>query len=148
MATQEQITQIAGIFRRLRPAPFLKEINEANAGIGAVMGLLDEAGDGITAGQIAARAGVSTARVAVLLKKMTAKGLILRERDPSDARVTIVRLSDQGRQVADSMREHMFRKVGEVIDQVGYERVLEFFAIVQEIAQIVPPQCDPFEECM
>lgn len=77
--------------------------------------------------------GVSTARVAVLLKKMAAKGLITKGHDPADARVTVVSLTEQGRESIREIEGELYRQTGLVIDRVGEERVLEFIAIAQEI---------------
>ena len=77
--------------------------------------------------------GVSTARVAVLLKKMAAKRLITKGHDPADARVTVVSLTEQGRESIREIEGELYRQTGLVIDRVGEERVLEFIAIAQEI---------------
>lgn len=143
MATHEQIEEITRIFFHFRPAPFFKQVNDANAGIGAVMGFLYRSGGDVTAGSIAEAMDVSTARVAVLLKKMAAKGLIVKQSSPTDARVTIVHLTDQGQELAASIKAHLFRQVGDVIDQIGMDRLREFFAVAQEISRITPiPKCD------
>lgn len=138
MAALEDIERIASAMRQLHPMPFFQKFNESQAGIGAVMGFLDESKGSVTAGMIAEKLGVSTARVAVLLKKMAAKGLIVKERDAADGRVTIVRFSEAGEKTARAMKANLYSKVGEVIDRVGMERLLEFIAVAREISQIVP----------
>lgn len=138
MATQEQTEHIFQAVRALRPTPFFQKMGQAQVGIGAVLSYLDECEGSVTAGKIAEFVGISTARVAVLLKKMEAKGLILKGRDPCDARITIVRLSEQGMATAQAMRSGIYSKVSEVIDRVGMERMMEFVAIAHEIAEIAP----------
>lgn len=76
---------------------------------------------------------VSTARVAVLLKKMVAKDLIVKEVDANDARVTVVQLSEHGRITVETMRNEIHRQFGTVIDKIGMERMMEFVAISREI---------------
>ena len=71
--------------------------------------------------------------MAVLLKKMAAKGLITKGHDPADARVTVVSLTEQGRESIREIEGELYRQTGLVIDRVGEERVLEFIAIAQEI---------------
>ncbi len=143
MATYEQIEMVATALQKIHPAPFFKKINESQAGIGAVMRYLSESDDEVTAGSIAEFMGVSTARVAVLLKKMAAKGLIVKENAAFDGRVTIVHLSETGKQTALTMRSSMYSRVGEVIDRVGIDRMLEFLAIAAEITEIAP---DPHKD--
>lgn len=82
---------------------------------------------------------VSTARVAALLKKMAAKGLIIRTRSSRDARVTVVELTISGRNTVNAMREEMYRQMGRVIDVVGEERLMEFIDTAEEIQRIVKP---------
>ena len=80
---------------------------------------------------------VSTARVAVLLKKLEAKGLIVKETDLSDARVTAVRLSAEGRAAAEKMRDALYSQVGLLIDRIGMERLSDFAKTLGEIQKIV-----------
>lgn len=138
MATREQIEQISTLLQRTLPPPLFRRVNETQAGIGAVLRLLESAGEPVTPGRIAEFMDVSTARVAVLLKKMEAKGLIEKQRHAGDARVTIVRLSPLGLETVLSMKEDMYAKVGAVIDQVGMERLLEFVAIAEEVRRALP----------
>lgn len=133
MATTEQIEQIVGALQAAHPRELFQTIDETQVGIGAVLRLLYESESTVTAGKIAEFMHVSTARVAVLLKKMTAKDLILKETDPGDARVTVVRLSECGRETIESMRREIYAQFGAVIDKVGMERMLEFVAISQDI---------------
>lgn len=147
VATREQIEQVAATLRQLRPAPFFKVLNESQMGIGAVVRYLKETEGEVNAGNIAAFMGVSTARVAVLLKKMAAKGLIVKETAASDGRVTIVRLSETGMQTAAAMEESVCRKIGQVIDRLGVDRMLDFLAMVRDITELAgedPPDLEGF----
>ena len=96
MATPEQIASILSQLVALHPADCFKPIDAANAGLGAVLRLLYLADQPVTAGTISEKLHVSTARVAVLLKKLVAKGLVTKGRDPVDARVTVVALTPLG----------------------------------------------------
>ena len=138
MATQEQIAQLINLMHETHPARFFDHMDRAQAGIGAVMHILSQAKEPVTAGTIAQVMNVSTARVAVLLKKMEAKGLIVKGGNPLDARVTTVRLSEQGAQMDAAIKERIDCKVGEVIDKVGMERMLEFVSIAKEIRDCFP----------
>lgn len=139
MATSEEITLI---FKRLKeafPTPFLRRIDETGAGISAVLNLLYDTGTTLTAGNISKHLRVSTARVAVLIKKMTAKGLIEKIADEKDARVTVVRLSPYGRETAEKIRAEMFSQINRIIDRVGMDRLLDFIEISAEINSIAKP---------
>lgn len=135
MATQAQIDQIISRMEQTKAGRLFDHVDRTKAGIGAVIRILHQAQCPVTAGAIAQIMGVSTARVTVLLKKLEAKGLIVRERDWLDARVTKVRLSEQGVQVDERLRAELSQKIGAVIDTVGMERMIEFATIANEIGQ-------------
>lgn len=137
MATKEQIDTLIKELKKVKPTNFVTKIDETSAGIGAVLRYLYESKETVTAGKISSFMNVSTARVAVLLKKMEAKGLIVKETGVEDARTTVVKLSDSGRQTVEKMQADLCREIGNVIDQVGMERMLEFIAITKEIHEVV-----------
>ena len=137
MADNLQVEEVLAQFDKLHPEKMFGEINRRNAGCGALIKFLDESKSSVTAGEISRFMNVSTARVAVLLKKLEAKGLIVKETDPSDARVTAVRLSVKGRETAEAMRAEFYSQVGLLIDSIGIERLNDFAKTLAEIQTIV-----------
>lgn len=134
MITQERLEEIAKELPNVQPTNFLKIVNDSNAGIGyALKLLLSEENHQLSAGQLSEAMGVSTARVAVLLKKMENRGLIEKKEDESDARVTLVKLSEEGNCIAASMKENMLQHIASVIEKVGEEKFLQFIALSNEI---------------
>lgn len=138
MATSEEIGLILKSIKQNAPFQFFKRIDQTSAGISAVLNYLYENGP-VTAGDISDNLNVSTARVAVLLKKMVSKELIEKSSDKKDARVTVVRLSDYGREMIENIRDDMCDQIGKVIDSVGMMRLLEFIEISAEIDAIAKP---------
>lgn len=61
-----------------------------------VLVVVDEAGDGIGVGAIAAELGARLAATSRLVGRLRARGLVETAKDPSDARVTLVRLTETG----------------------------------------------------
>lgn len=137
MANRETVEMILKKMEGSNPVDFFKSVNELQMGIGAVLQILQKSQGVVTAGQISEEMGVSTARVAVLLKKMAAKGLITKEKGVMDGRVTIVRLTESGENIASKMRHEMWVQVEKIIDSIGEEKVLEFIEISNEIRNIV-----------
>ena len=134
MITQERLEEFAKELPKVQPTNFLKIVNDSNAGIGyALKLLLSEEAHQLSAGQLSEAMGVSTARVAVLLKKMENRGLILKKIDQSDARITLVALSEKGQSLAIEMKENMLKHLANVIDKVGEEKFLQFIALSHEI---------------
>lgn len=133
MATQEQIEQISTLLEGAHPVDLFQKMHTSEAGIGAGLRFLYESDRAVTAGDISRFMHVSTARVAVLLRKMELKGYILRAPGPTDARTTLITLSPLGRQTAEDMRADFHRRLSTVIDQVGIEKMMEFISIAKEI---------------
>ena len=137
MATREQIETLLEQLEKAPPSEHFQNIDRNTAGIRAILKYLSETDETVTAGMISGHIRVSTARVAVLLKKMETKGLIEREKDPGDGRIVVVKLSEHGKQTAEMLRENMYNHIGEMIDKVGMERLLEFAAISYEIHSVM-----------
>lgn len=133
MATPAQIEELIEALRSAHPKALFQVMDETQAGIGAVLRFLYTSEETVTAGKIAEYMHVSTARVAVLLKKMAAKGLIIRQSAPGDARVTVVQLSQEGRAAVEAMRSAVRTRIGAAIDRIGMERMLEFAATAREL---------------
>lgn len=68
---------------------------------------------------------------------MVAKDLIVKEVDSKDARVTVVRLSEHGREAVATMRSEIHAQFSAVINKVGMERMMKFIAISREIQSAV-----------
>lgn len=137
MAAREQIEILLKELEKAPPSEHFQSIDKNVAGIRAILKYLNMTEDKVTAGKISEHMGVSTARVAVLLKKMTAKGLIEKEADPTDARLVVVKLSEQGKETAQRIQASIHAQIGEMIDRVGMERMLEFAAISNEIHSVM-----------
>ncbi len=137
MATREQIELLRGCLEESNPVEFFKMADPRQVGMGAILTLLYEAEKTITAGMISEAMGVSTARVAVLLRKMSEKGLITKEPHARDARVTVVRLTERGEDMARKREEAALSQIGEAIDKVGMERMLEFVRTSKEIRSVM-----------
>lgn len=80
---------------------------------------------------------ISTARVAALIKKMVDKGLIIRETGAKDARVTEIRMTEHGREIIEAVQKERREQLEAIIDQVGMERLLEYFDVSDEIRSIM-----------
>lgn len=146
MATTEQIKRMLRKIEQLRPDRSFHHMDETQAGMGAVLGLLCKEKEPVTAGMISEKMKISTARVAVLLRKLSEKGLITKERSPEDARVTIVQLTPEGKAVINRMHEEMFRQMGLLIDTVGEDRLTEYLEISKVIHETVTPPKFHFEQ--
>ena len=142
MATKEEIQKFMNMMDQMHPIREFSKIDATKAGIGAVMRFLDESGKPVTAGEISEQIHVSTARVAVLLKKMEAKGLIIRKSHDRDARITMVFLTEEGEKIIREIHQNMRKNVERMIDQIGAERLETAFTVMQEIRGILESNCE------
>ena len=143
MATETQVDEIIRLAERVHSSDAFRCMDEANAGIGGTLRMLAEARKAetvVTAGDIAERLGVTTARVAALLKRLESKGLIARRRSEVDARVTEVVLTDKGAACVHAFYGEMRAQVAILIDELGEERLRAFFLTACEIrSRLRPP---------
>lgn len=133
MASKEQVERILDRVEKAHPVDCFKKIDQIQVGIGSVLRLLHGSDRAVTAGMISDTLKISTARVAVLLKKMAARGLISKEQAATDGRVTVVRLTPEGSKTISEMQEALYAQAAHIIDTVGEERILEFITIAEEI---------------
>lgn len=137
MASDQQIAAVINRLNEVDPMEFARTVNATQVGLVAVLRYLYESEGVVTAGKISEFMNVSTARVAALLKKLVAKGLVTREADLLDARITIVKITNLGVSVIQKKKEEMFQQVGTVIDRVGMERMMDFIKTLEEIKTAV-----------
>lgn len=139
MQDPEQIEKMLALLEECGPGELLRKMNETSTGIAAVLRFLRGAEGAVTAGQISRFMNVSTARMAVLLRKMETKGLITRRTGAADGRTTVVALSALGREKAETMHREMCRQVEKLMEKIGPERMEEYAAITSEIRAVVRP---------
>lgn len=137
MATQEQVEALLAAMHKAPPSEKYQKMDRSSMGIRAILKYLSRENQRATAGEISRALGVSTARVAVLLKKMVARGLLEKQSDPADGRLVVVCLSQQGKDAAEQLHREICGLLGSLIDEIGMERMLEFAAVSKEIHGII-----------
>ena len=137
MVSEAEVWRILSEFNSIKPVEFLQQIDVNSMGIGKVLGFISCANREVSAGEISEYMEVSTARVAVLLKKMSDKGLIVKHSDPNDARRVLVSITDEGRTLLKEKREEILLYAGAIIDRFGKEKIEDFIQACREIKSIV-----------
>ncbi len=136
MATEQEIEYVYSRFITKEPTEFLERINDTNAGIGAVLKILDAATTEVSAGDLAQKMKVSTARIAVLLNKMSAKNLIERRSSSLDGRKVIVQLTEIGEKEIGKAKASITKLIEMIIDEIGMEKVKTFIEISETIQKL------------
>ena len=137
MVSEAEIWEILSEFNSIKPVEFLQQIDVNSMGIGKVLGFISCANREVSAGEISEYMEVSTARVAVLLKKMSDKGLIVKHSDPKDARRVLVSITEEGRKVLKEKRDEILLYSGAVIERFGKDKIEDFIQACREIKSIV-----------
>lgn len=133
----EQARELLALYSECLPRDLMTAFDKNSAGIGCVMTFLKMSEGCVSSGAISRHMNVSTARVAVLLKNLEEKGLILRRKDGKDSRVTLVELTEAGIAYNKQREEAVLIFVDAVIDRVGYGRLREFLLAGSEINNAV-----------
>lgn len=137
MASDAEIWEILNDFHSIHPVEFLQQIDITAMGISNLLGFLASSDRVVSAGEISEYMNVSTARVAVLIKKMSEKHLIKKSQDPNDARRVLVSITDEGRTLLCEKQQEILLYSGAIIDHFGKEKIMEFVSTCKEIKQIV-----------
>ena len=137
MATREYIVSVIKRLHEKPPEDAFRRFNDDNAGINCMLRYLEEVGRPVSAGEISGYMHVSTARVSVLLRKMSDRNFIIRENSSKDARRLMISLSERGRAECLRRREEMVGIFGRIIDRIGEERMEEFISIANVIITVM-----------
>ena len=137
MTPKEEAVSIIKRLYESRAKSGMAKIDKNNIGMGLVLRYLEEVGRPVSAGEISRYMNVSTARVAVLLRTMSEKGLIVKDDDSSDARKIRVTLSENGKEQISKAKAELLELITEIVNKVGIERMETFLAISDEINAVI-----------
>ena len=137
MDSDKEVLRLLQEFNSINPLEFMQKIDVQSMGIGNVLCFLMCSGKEVSAGEISEYMHVSTARVAVLLKKMADKGLITKQSDPSDGRRVMVSITDEGKAAFLEKQKEILLYGGAVVDHFGVERIEEFIESCRQIREVV-----------
>ncbi|SHH58772.1 DNA-binding transcriptional regulator, MarR family [Sporobacter termitidis DSM 10068] len=86
--------------------------------------------------ELSAAMSTSSARVAMALKSLEAKGFIERRVDKGDRRRILVTITELGRELVESERKEMHDKMVKILTELGEEDAREYIRIVGRITEI------------
>lgn len=124
-------------FYKSRPVFFLEKLNDNTKGIFVILRLLAYSTEEIFAGDISSKLSFSTPRVAAALNTLEKKRYISRKTSTSDARKTIVNITDEGMAALKEREAELLKFVTLLIDKVGEQDLNEFLRIAVEIQNAV-----------
>ncbi len=139
MADEKDIEYVFNKLNEAQASELNTRMNDTNAGIGAVLKVLDEAKGSVTCGEIAKKM--------VLIRKMVAKNLIERNCDKLDARIIHISLTQDGRRMIDELRGLISLHLSRVIDALGMDKIKAYIETGEEIRRVadeVRPELSEF----
>ena len=114
--------------------PFLRFFEDGFQGTCLILKILRNAGQ-LTAGEIAKRLDVSTARVAAALNSLEKKGCVERLKSATDRRMVVVRLTASGRATLESREEQLLAIIGRILGKLTEEELLSLLHIIEKLVK-------------
>ena len=128
------------LFQQLRnnsKVSLAEMLNDFNRGEIGVLGYLVFDKDNVTSGELSEKLKVSTARVASILNSLEAKGYIIRNVDKLDKRKIYVKITMEGKLVANNIKNELMNKIINVVKEIGEEDIKEYVRISLKIRNIL-----------
>lgn len=128
-----EIDELLNRLKASQPLEFFAKIDKSNCGMGLILAFLNDKNDYVMSREIASKLNVSTARVAVLLRKMEAKSLIEKKTPLEDMRKTLVKLTDYGKEYVEQLKNNVHEKAKLLFEKVGQNNIEELIRVSELI---------------
>ena len=137
MISDDEVREIIKKLEAIKPKKLFDDCHVNKEGIMHALVYLYTSKEPVSAGDISKQLGVSTARVAVILRKMQEKGDITKETDPKDARKVVIRITSKGREFIEQRKSMFFNDIRDMTEKIGKERFDEFLDILSEVHEFM-----------
>lgn len=118
---------------KVNPFDFLNLIDKNGQGMNSILSYLKTKKENVTAGELAIQLNVSTARIAVLLKKLEKCNMIVKKISPLDARVTIVEITEIGEKHIEEETNKSISIMQKILKKVDPKEIEEFIRLATKI---------------
>lgn len=118
---------------KVNPFDFLNLIDKNGQGMNHILSYLKAKKEDVTAGELAIQLNVSTARIAVLLKKLEKLNMIAKKVSSFDARVTIVTITETGLKHIDEETKKSVSIMQKILKKVDPKEIEEFIRLATKI---------------
>lgn len=134
---KEQIDTLLKKMVEAKPFELFNQIDETNKGMGFILGFLYKTKGDVYSIDIANALDVSTARIAVLLKKLEASELIIKSKCLCDARKIKVSLTEKGILKTEEAIEFLYSYFDKILSVVTIDEFNEFIRISEKIQNAI-----------
>lgn len=137
---QDELKKITDLYASILKVFCHKPIKDDTLGYGQgqnrILIYLSDHPDGVLSGDLSSEVHVGTGRIGNALKEMERKGLVKRFDDTNDRRKTIVKITEQGLQLAEKRRNEFISLNKMIIEKIGYDEFYHFLLTFKKIAEI------------
>lgn len=119
----------------LRKQVILKGVDDISKGEMAILGYLNFAHDGATAGELSEVTCVVSSRIAAVLNSLEKKGYAMRKTDLKDKRKVQVYITEEGRMVVARKYEEVITAVEKSLSLLGEEDTLALMRILEKLTK-------------
>lgn len=138
---ESSIKSLIEILGRCNPTRILEKSEFSERGLISMLSYLKENSDRtVFAGDLARHLQVSTARIAILLKKMSGRGLIKKTSFRGDARKTVVKLTPNGAAFLKEADDRVYHNLRLIMEDVGVENFKKFVELASMIEKSAEKQ--------
>ena len=122
---------------KVNPFDFLNLIDKNGQGMNSILSYLKTKKEDVTAGELAIQLDVSTARIAVLLKKLEKLNMVVKRISSKDARVTIVEITQTGLKHIDEETKKSVSIMQKILEKVDPKEIEEFIRLATKIKKSI-----------
>ena len=133
----DKLNELLKFISEKNPFKFLGDLHSQNTGKIFILKYLHDNKKDAKAGELATALGVSTARIAILLKKLENSKLIKRYSSAEDARITLVSLTTEGEKYIVKKMEGIISKLKKVVNSIGVNKLEDFIKVALTISIII-----------
>lgn len=115
-----------------------KQINDSVRGENMALGFIRAEGGSTYPKEIELAMGISSARVAAIIKKLEQRGFVRRTGDKVDRRKTLVTLTENGQKVAKETESKIIYTLDQMFEVLGKEDSENFVRIIDKLIKNLP----------
>lgn len=108
-------------------------LEEGFKGVFVVLRILKESKVGMSAGELAKRMQVTTARIASALNSLQKKGYVTRKTEKSDGRKVIINLTEQGEAALENRKNKINQSILPMLGKLTEEEKETLFSLLNKI---------------
>jgi len=141
MATREEAIAYLEKIKEIQPAEPINELSNQYKGLSYVLKYISDHDGKAYTNDISKKMHISTARVSAIINKLENRGLVTRQDSKTDARKTVIVLTDKGVYFVKEMDESLIQSTIHLIDTVGMDDLMEFLRIANNIKNAMHGYC-------